>query len=378
MEFRRRILQPPAGSFFLLGPRGTGKTFWTRSVFPDAIVIDLLDPVTYLAYSANTARLRERIAAEPTATTVVIDEVQKVPRILEVVHQLIAEGSNVQFVLTGSSARKLRKGDVNLLGGRAIQVNFHPYVASELGNTFSLERALDNVLVPVVVESETPEQTLRSYASLYIQQEVFAESLVRNIEQFARFLEVLSFSHGEVLTLTNIACESGVNRKSVESYLQIMEDLLLGFKLQVFSHHAKRQLAQHPKFYFFDVGVYRALRPIGPLDDRSAITGHALEGLVAQHLRARCDYAGDGRKLYYWRTRSNVEVDFIIYGPSTFEAIEVKNSASIRPNDLTGLRSFIADYPQATARLLYRGTERLVRDGIIIEPVEVWLRMTDY
>jgi predicted AAA+ superfamily ATPase len=195
---------------------------------------------------------------------------------------------------------------VNLLGGRATRVHSHPYVASELGADFSIDRALQFGMVPVVVESMQPSETLRAYTSLYIHEEVFAEALVRSADQFARFLGALSFSHGEVLTVTNIARDSGVGRGTVESYITIIEDLMLGFRLPIFSHHAKRHLAQHPKFYFFDSGVYRALRPTGPLDDTHAILGHALEGLVAQHLRACCDQAADGRKLYYWRTRSKL------------------------------------------------------------------------
>jgi predicted AAA+ superfamily ATPase len=374
MSIRPRILRPQKGSFFLLGPRGTGKTLWTRSAFPDAIVVDLLDPAQYLLYSSRPERLRELVMGAPDGGTVVIDEVQKVPRILEVVHQLITDACPVRFVLTGSSARKLRRGDVNLLGGRATRVQFHPYVASELGSDFSIDKALQFGMVPVVVEAIQSFETLRAYTALYIHEEVFAEALVRSTEQFARFLEALSFSHGEVLTVTNIARDSGVGRGTVESYITIIEDLMLGFRLPIFTHHAKRHLAQHPKFYFFDTGVYRALRPTGPLDDTQAIMGHALEGLVAQHLRAWCDLAGDGRKLSYWRTRSNVEVDFIVYGPSTFEAIEVKNSATVRPRDLAALASFREEYPSATARLLYRGKERLVRNGIIIEPVEAWLK----
>jgi predicted AAA+ superfamily ATPase len=374
MAIRRRILQPFQGSFFLLGPRGTGKTLWTKSVFPDARVVDLLDPAVFLQYSARPERLRELVAGSPGVTTIVIDEVQKIPRILEVVHQLISEQCPARFVLTGSSARKLRRGDVNLLGGRAAKIHFHPYMACELGEDFRLEQALEAGMVPIVVESATPSATLRAYTSLYIHEEVFSEALVRNTDQFARFLETLSFSHGEVLTVTNIARDSGVSRKTVESYLSIIEDLMLGYRIPIFSHHAKRHLAQHPKFYLFDVGVFRALRPTGPLDDKSAIQGHALEGLVAQHLRAWCDYAADGRKLYFWRTRSNVEVDFVVYGPTTFEAIEVKNSATVRPQDLRALKSFLEEYPNAMARLLYRGSERLLRDGIIIEPIEAWLK----
>ncbi|MBL0321983.1 MAG: ATP-binding protein [Ignavibacteria bacterium] len=370
---KQRILKPPTGSFFLLGPRGTGKSVWVRSTFPDAMFIDLLDPEVYRLYAARPERLRERIAAEPHVQTVVIDEIQKLPVLLEVVHQVISSGPPIRFVLTGSSARKLRRGNVNLLGGRASQVSMHPYLASEMGDSFALESALENGLVPIVVESDSPSETLRAYTSLYIKEEVFAEGLVRNTEHFSRFLEAISFSHGEVLTISNVASECGVSRKTVENYIQIMEDLMLAYRVPVFTRHAKRELVGHPKFYFFDTGVFRSLRPVGPLDDRSAIGGHALEGLVAQHLRAACDYAADGRQLYYWRTRTGIEVDFIVYGPDTLEAYEVKSTDVVRDADLKALRAFVEEYPGTTATVLYRGRERLVRHGITIVPIEQWM-----
>ncbi len=373
MKMKKRILEPPAGSFFLLGPRGTGKTLWARSTFPDAIFIDLLDPELHRLYAARPERLRERIASEPEKTTVVIDEIQKLPVLLEVIHQVISSGSTIRFVLTGSSARKLRRGNVNLLGGRASQVSLHPYLASELGEDFDLEKALQTGLVPIVVESTSPTVTLRAYSSLYIKEEVFAEGLVRNTEHFSRFLEAISFSHGAVLNVTNVARDSGVTRKTVENYIQILEDLMLAYRIPVFMRHAKRELVGHPKFYFFDTGVFRSLRPMGPLDDRSAMSGHALEGLIAQHLRASCDYSADGRKLYYWRTRTNLEVDFVVYGPDTLEAFEVKNSDMIRPADLKALRAFREEYPGTKATLLYRGNERLIQHGILIEPIDQWL-----
>lgn len=371
---RKRILRPSEQSFFLLGPRGTGKTYWVRTTFPDALYVNLLDPHVYRSLAARPELLREYVAAVPDGGTVVIDEIQKLTILLEVVHAIIGEGHRKRFVLTGSSARKLRKGNVNLLGGRAAQVQMHPYIGAELGNDFSLEQAINVGLVPLVVESTSPEETLQAYASLYIQQEVFAEGLTRSDEQFSRFLEAISFSHGEILTLTNVARDCAVKRKTVENYIEILEDLLLAYRVPMFTHHAKRELVSHPKFYFFDAGMYRALRPTGPLDDMTSIQGHALEGLVAQHLKAWCDYSKDGRKLYYWRTRSGVEIDFIVYGPNTFEAIEVKNTSTIRPEHLRALNDFTKIYPQAKATLLYRGNERLVRGNVHIEPAEAWMK----
>ncbi|CAN5504038.1 ATP-binding protein [soil metagenome] len=375
MKARNRVLTPSKGSFFLLGPRGTGKTLWTRQAYPDAIRIDLLDPETFRLYAAKPERLRERVEGAQAATVVVVDEVQKLTSLLEVVHLLISEGSTHQFVLTGSSARKLRRGNVNLLGGRATMRTMHPYIALELGASFSLDRALQTGMIPVVQESVDPADSIHAYNALYIKEEVQAEGLVRNTENFTRFLEAISFSQGSQINLSNVARECQVSRKTVEGYVSILEDLLLAYTLPVFTKHAKRILAAHPKFYFFDVGLYRANRPFGVLDNPSAIDGIALESLVAQHLQAGKDYAADARDVYYWRTKAGLEVDFVVYGPSIFHAYEVKNSGTVRPQDLTGLRAFLTDYPEASATLLYRGTERLVRHGILLQPIEEWLPM---
>jgi predicted AAA+ superfamily ATPase len=199
------------------------------------------------------------------------------------------------------------------------------------------------------------------------------EGLVRNVGSFARFLEAMSFSHGAVLNLSNVSRECQVSRKTVEGYVEILEDLLLGYRLPVFSRRAKRAMASHPKFYYFDAGVYRANRPAGPLDSTDEIDGAALEGLMAQHLAAWCDYSGGSHRLHYWQTRSQVEVDFVIYGESGLYAFEVKNSAKVRPEDLRSLATFGEDYPESRKFLLYRGTERLLRNGILCLPCDEFL-----
>lgn len=369
-----RFLKQPAGSFFLLGPRGTGKSWWTRKSFPGAVVVDLLDGATLRDLAARPERLADLVRGAGDCSTVVVDEVQKLPELLEVVHGLIEERCGKIFVLTGSSARKLRRAGVNLLGGRAGRLSMHPYMAAELGEAFSFEGALRNGLLPVVVGAEDPDFQLRAYCGLYLKEEVQAEGLVRNIGAFARFMEVMSFSHGGVLNLANAARECAVKRSTLEGYLSILEDLLLGWRLPVFTRRAKRELASHPKFYFFDTGVFRANRPKGPLDELSEIEGPALEGLVAQHLRAWCDYSQGGHALYYWQTRSQVEVDFVIYGESGLYAVEVKHTQKVRPEDLSALKSFAQDYPESQRFLLYRGRETLLRDGIHCMPCETFLR----
>ena len=371
---QHRFFQKPQGSFFLFGPRGTGKSTWLRGHLKEALFVDLLDPETYRLYAARPERLRELVAGNPATKTVVIDEVQKVPELLDVVHQLIEERKGRSFVLTGSSARKLRRAGVDLLAGRAVLKTLHPFMAAELGEGFDLDRALQVGLLPLVVDSRSPRETLGAYAALYLREEVQMEGLVRNLGQFSRFLEAISFSHGTVLSIAAVARECQVERKTAEGYVGVLEDLLLCFRLPVFSRRAKRHLIVHPKVYLFDAGIFRSLRPAGPLDAPEEITGSALEGLVAQHLRAWNAYSGDHYSLSFWRTKSGTEVDFVVYGPEGFWAFEVKNSRSIRPRDLTGLRAFKEDYPEAQACLLYRGEERLRMGDIWCLPCAEFLK----
>lgn len=201
--------------------------------------------------------------------------------------------------------------------------------------------------------------------------------MVRNIGAFARFLEVISFSHGGQLTTLNIARECDISRTTVDTYLQILKDLLIAFTLPVFTKRAQRAVVTHPKFYIFDAGVFRFIRPHGPVDSPHEIEGGALEGLVAQHLRAWVDAQNDNYELSFWRTRSGVEVDFIIYGPKGFWAIEVKNKEKLSPDDTRGLATFLEDYPEATPLLLYRGKNRTMQKGILCVPCEEFLRYID-
>jgi predicted AAA+ superfamily ATPase len=373
-DFIPRLLPAPAGHFFLLGPRGTGKTAWCNAQFKNALRIDLLNAATLREYSSRPERLIQAVAGNADKKQIVIDEIQKLPQLLDAIHLLIEHKGGHQFVLTGSSARKLRRQGTNLLGGRAAQKHLHPYMACELGKKFELNKALHQGLLPVVWAATDPAEILQAYNGLYLREEVQMEGLVRNAGDFARFLETMSYSHASVLNLANVARESHINRKTVENYLQILEDLLLGFRLEVFTKRAKRELAGHPKFYFFDTGIFRANRPLGPLDSTAELNGFALEGLVAQHLRAWCDYTRTPHQLHYWHTRTGLEVDFILYGESGLFAVEVKNSNRVRPEDLKGLRAFAQDYLQSRNYFLYRGGERLLIDGVLCLPCEEFLR----
>jgi uncharacterized protein len=373
METISRFLKTTKQSFFLLGPRGTGKSTFIRKAFPEALSLDLLQPDVFRNYTAYPERLQELVHARRGIGTVIIDEIQKAPQLLEVVHSLIEENRDRQFILTGSSARKLRRSGVNLLAGRALMKHMHPFMAAELKGLFDLKKALQIGMIPLILNSSDPVSTLQAYVDIYLREEVLMEGLTRNIGNFSRFLDTVSFSHGGVLNISNVARECQVERKVVEGYVSILEDLLLAYRIPVFTRRAKRAVVSHPKFYFFDAGIYSVLRPSGPLDRPEEKSGAALEGLVAQHLRAWIDFRHSDCRIYYWRTSAGSEIDFVVYGKDVFWAIEVKNAATIHPQDIRALRTFSQDYPVAKRFLVYRGKEKLMREGISIVPVEEFL-----
>ncbi len=372
MEIKRDI-NIPSTSFFLFGPRGTGKSTFVKSLInKNTLYIDFLDPDTFRTYTAFPETLIKTVNAVNTVQ-VIIDEVQKVPQILDAVHKIMEE-RKIRFILTGSGARKLKKSGADLLGGRAIYCRMHPFTANELGKSFSLDKALQTGLIPVVERSVDPAKTLSAYVDIYLREEIMAEGLVRNLGTFTRFLEIISFSHGTVLNVSNLARECQAGRGIVTGYIDILEDLLLAYRLPVFTRRAKRKTASHPKFYLFDNGLYRRLRQRGPLDIESEISGPALEGLVGQHLRAYSDFALPDTYLFYWRSLAGNEVDFILYGGKTFTAVEVKNTKVIRPSDYNGLTSFGDDYPEASLVLLYRGNVIMKHKNILVVPVEIFLQ----
>lgn len=370
-----RFLHLPKGHFFLFGPRGTGKSTWLRQQLKTpALWIDLLDPAQERDLQTRPESLRQLVEGMAGTGTVVIDEVQRAPGVLTVVHALIEQKApGRRFVLTGSSARKLRRTGVDLLGGRALKKSMHPFMATELGKVFDFERALEVGLVPGIVTAPDPKQALRAYLALYVREEVKAEGLVRNLDSFGRFLEAISFSQAGAINLANVARECQVSRTTVEGYLEVLEDLLLSFRLPPFQRKAQRQLTSHPKFFWFDTGVFRSIRPAGPLDRPEEIAGAALEGLVAQHLRAWIDYSDADLQLHFWRTKSGNEVDFVVYGKDGFWAIEVKHQKRVRDADLRGLVAFGEDYPQAKPLLLHRGNERRKIGGVLCMPCAEFL-----
>lgn len=364
-----RIISPPKDkSFFLFGPRGTGKTTWVKAAFPKAIFVDLLESEVYNDLLANPQRL-EKFIPKDFDNWIIIDEVQRIPELLNEIHRLI-EKNHRRFVLTGSSARKLRTRGVNLLGGRALIYPFHQLTALELGKDFNLKHSLEFGQLPSVYKEADPKAYLEGYVKAYLREEVQQEGLTRNLGAFSRFLEAASFSEGSIVNTSSVARECGIERKVVENYFSILEDLLIGYRVPVFTKKAKRRMTTHQKFYFFDVGIYRTLRPSGPLDAPEEIEGLALETLVFQELKGVNDCLKLGYDLYYWHTANQAEVDFILYGSRGLKAFEVKRTSRISESMLRGLRIFQKDYPSAKSYFIYGGKRRFYEGNITILPIE--------
>jgi predicted AAA+ superfamily ATPase len=275
------------------------------------------------------------------------------------------ESNRYKFILTGSSARTLKRKGTNLLAGRALYYKMFPLTVIELGEDFQIEKSLKFGHLPTIYDQEVKgEDYLNSYIQVYLKEEVMQEGLTRNAGAFARFLQVASFSQGSLLNITEIARETGIERKTVEEYFQITQDLLLAYRVPVFTKKAKRKTVAHAKFYYFDVGVYRALRPMGPFDKPEEAEGSALESLVFQEIEAINSYFDLHYEIYFWRTVDQLEVDFILYGPKGLIGIEVKRSKKIDTDDLKGLKAFQSDYPMAKLYILYGGEQRLYFDQI--------------
>ena len=366
--YSRLIEHPKDKSFFLFGPRGTGKTTWVKSKFTKALYLDLLEAELFNDLLANPQRL-ENFIPKDFSDWVIIDEVQRIPELLNEIHRLI-EKSKYKFILTGSSARKIRRKGVNLLAGRALSYHLYPLTAVELADGFNLNHSLSYGHLPCVYTEQNPKAYLESYVKTYLEEEVQQEGFTRNLSAFSRFLEAASFSQGSVLNISSVARDCSIERKVVESYFTILEDLLIAYRIPVFSKRAKRRMASHPKFYFFDVGLYRTLRPAGPLDMPEEIGGHVFETLFLQELTAINTYLRLGYNIYYWMTSNNIEVDFVLYGDKGIKAFEIKRTARISSSMLKGLRAFQKDYPSAKMYFIYGGERRLREGDIEILPLK--------
>ncbi len=351
-----------AKSLFLLGPRQTGKSFLVRRVLGDARVYNLLESDVFLELSRRPSRLRE----EPSGASrlVVIDEIQKLPGLLDEVQFLIEE-RKIRFLLTGSSARKLRRGGANLLGGRAATATLHPFVSKEIPD-LDLARALNFGLLPPIYFSDHPEADLADYAGTYLREEIAAEGLTRNIPAFSRFLEVAALCSGQQINFTKISNDAQVARTTVQEYFEILKDTLLAYELCAWQKSVKRKPVQVHKFYFFDLGVARHLRGGGPLPEKSQEFGWAFEGFIFHELRTYADYRmGQAREsLHYWRSKSGFEVDFIL---ADHTAVEVKSSRNVSRQDLAGLRALAEE--RNLKRFVCVSLETRRRD---VEGCEIW------
>jgi predicted AAA+ superfamily ATPase len=366
---------PGTETFFLWGPRQTGKTTLLRRAYPDAWWIDLLKSEEYRRYLQQPELLRQELADEdPTLRRqIVIDEVQKVPALLDEVHWLI-ENRGFQFALCGSSARKVKRGAANLLGGRAVRYELHGFCASELGRDFDLDRLLNHGYLPRFHASARPRRLLDAYVADYLKEEVAAEGLVRNLPVFSEFLNAASLSDAEIVNFSNIARDCGVSGHTVKSYFGILEDTLLGRWLPAYRRRPKRRVIGAPKFYFADVGVVNRLARRGEVLRGSEQYGKAFENWVFHELVVRNAYGDADAKLAYWRLASGIEVDFIVNDMQL--AVEAKAAARITSDHLKGLRHLARDHPRVDRRLVVCLEPRARRtdDGIEILPATTFIR----
>ncbi len=319
-------------SLFLFGPRQTGKSWLINRYFKDCRIYDLLDSETYLLLNQNPKRLEQEI--QPEDKIVVIDEIQKLPSLLDEVHRLI-EQRGLHFLLTGSSARKLRRGGVNLLGGRARSRHLHPFIFNELNNHFNLLKALNYGLIPSIYFSDAPQEDLKAYAGDYLKEEIATEGLTRNVPAFSRFLQVAALCNGLLINYASISSDAQVPSSTVQEYFQILRDTLIGFDVPAWKKSIKRKPVGTSKFYFFDGGVVRFLQNRSPFEEKSPEFGDAFETYIAHELKSFIDYSLSG-ELCYWRSRSGFEVDFIV---NDMLAVEVKAKQNITPKDMRGIKA---------------------------------------
>jgi uncharacterized protein len=370
----RRSITAPKESFFLFGPRGTGKSSWLAQQFPKAFHVDLLDEDLFATLLARPGQLADLIRSVDKKAWIIIDEVQRVPSVLNEVHRSI-ENEKRKFVLCGSSARKLRREGVNLLAGRALERRMHPFLSLELGANFKLNEVLRFGAIPIVWSSTTKKEKLKAYVQTYLKQEIQAEALVRNLAGFVRFLPVAALFHGQVVNVSNIARECGVARTTVEGYLEILVDTLVAFKLEPFSPKLKVKELKHPKLYFCDPGLTRGIKGLyGEVAPEEI--GALFEGWLIQEVRALNDYFDLFDDMKYWSSHdTSGEVDLILRQGKRLFAIEIKASEKYHSSDGAGLRAIAGLSGLKRKILVYRGKNRLKTDeGIEVLPYLEFLK----
>lgn len=374
-EFARRLRfeLPQAQSAFLWGARKTGKSTWLRAHFPDSVYYDFLQTDVLLQLTRQPALLREQLLAKDLSALrgpIILDEVQKAPAVLDEVQWLI-ETQKLGFVLCGSSARKLRRGQGNLLGGRAWRFEMYPLTTVEIPG-FILLQALNRGLLPAHYVDPHYRRALRAYVGDYLKEEVFAEGLTRNAGAFSRFFDAVGHSHGEMVNYSNIARDSGVDSKTVKEYYQILVDTLLGSFVEPFKRRQTRKvLSRMPKFYLFDVGVAGAITRRQITEPKGEAFGKALEHFIHMELRAHRSYTELEYDIQYWRTKDGLEVDFILGDGEV--AVEVKGSSNVGRRDLHGLRAFAEEHRPRHVLLVCTEKEERLADNIRIVPWHLFL-----
>lgn len=327
-------------SLFLWGARQTGKSTLLKAKFPDALWFDLLLSDVYQRMVSNPTLLRETVLGNPEKTTVIIDEIQRIPELLNEIHWLIAN-TDTQFIMSGSSARKILRSGSNLLGGRALRYELLPLISQEIPD-FDLIRALNNGLLPRHYLAEHPKRMLAAYVGNYLRDEIVSEARIRNVQVFAQFLEAACFSNGEMVNYSNIASDCGVSSPTIKEYFQILQDTLIGRFVPAYQKKPKRRVITAPKFYFFDIGIVNQLLKRGKIEKGSEIYGNAFEHFIYQEIYAHSSYSGLDYSISYWRTTSQIEIDFVLGNNEV--AIEVKSSDNINERHLNGLKSFMEEY----------------------------------
>jgi predicted AAA+ superfamily ATPase len=355
-------------SIFFWGPRQTGKSTLLKNVFAEALWFDLLLSDLYKRLLINPEYLRETILAQEKKI-VVIDEIQRIPILLNEVHWLIVN-HGIQFILSGSSPRKILRSGENLLGGRALRYELFPLVSHEIPE-FDLLRALNHGLLPKHYLSENPKKLISAYIGSYLQDEIVAEAKIRNIDVFAKFLGAAAFSNGEIVNYTNIASECGVSSPTIKEYFQILEDTLVGRFVPVFQKKPKRRVIKAPKFYYFDVGVTNYLLKRSKIELGTEQVGNAFESFILQELIAHRHYSGLEYAISYWRTASQLEVDFILGNHEV--AIEVKGSKNVNNSHLKGLKAFMEEYAVKKALVVCNESLPRIVDGVEILPYSIFL-----
>lgn len=357
-------------SFFLWGARQTGKSTLLKEKFADSLVFDLLKRDVFRSISRNPSELREIVLASSPENPVIIDEIQKIPELLDEVHWLIENTENT-FILSGSSPRKILKQGVNLLGGRALRYELYPLSYSEIPN-FDLTKALNRGLLPRHYDSNKAEVLISAYIGAYLEEEIIAESRIRNVDIFHGFLEKAAFSNGEVVSYTNIATDCGISSPTAKTYFTILAETMIGRFVLPFQKKPKRRIVSSPKFYFFDVGVANFLMKRKNIVQGSDAFGHAFEHFIYMELVAHAHYSGKNYPICYWRTSSQLEVDFILGDHQV--AIEIKSSEKIQARHLKGLKAFSEEY--VVEKKLVVSNESLPRlvDDILILPWEHFLQ----